>query len=51
MAGGGEGVRGDGKGNGPVVQLVQRIYLFAPQVHGVTYNGLAYANLYTAWLS
>ena len=35
----------------PVVQLVQRIYLFAPQVHGVTYNGLAYANLYTAWLS
>jgi len=35
----------------PVVQLVQRIYLIAPQVHGVTYNGLAYANFYTAWLS
>lgn len=35
----------------PVVQLVQRIYLFAPNVHGVVYNGLAYANFYTAWLS
>ena len=35
----------------PVVQLVQRIYLIAPKVHGVTYNGLAYANFYTAWLS
>jgi peptide/nickel transport system substrate-binding protein len=35
----------------PVVQLVQRIYLIAPNVHGVTYNGLAYANFYTAWLS
>ena len=35
----------------PVVQLVQRIYLLAPNVHGVTYNGLAYANFYTAWLS
>jgi peptide/nickel transport system substrate-binding protein len=35
----------------PVVNLVQRIYLAAPNVHGVTYNGLAYANFYTAWLS
>jgi peptide/nickel transport system substrate-binding protein len=35
----------------PVVQLVQRIYLIAPNVHGVTYNGLAYANFYAAWLS
>jgi peptide/nickel transport system substrate-binding protein len=35
----------------PVVQLVQRIYLLAPDLHGVTYNGLAYANFYTAWLS
>jgi peptide/nickel transport system substrate-binding protein len=35
----------------PVVQLVQRIYLIAPNVHGVAYNGLAYANFYTAWLS
>jgi peptide/nickel transport system substrate-binding protein len=35
----------------PVVQLVQRIYLIAPHVHGVVYNGLAYANFYTAWLS
>jgi peptide/nickel transport system substrate-binding protein len=35
----------------PIVQQVQRIYLIAPQVHGVTYNGIAYANFYTAWLS
>jgi peptide/nickel transport system substrate-binding protein len=35
----------------PVVQQVQRIYLIAPNVHGVTYNGVAYANFYTAWLS
>jgi peptide/nickel transport system substrate-binding protein len=35
----------------PIVQQVQRIYLIAPNVHGVTYNGVAYANFYTAWLS
>jgi peptide/nickel transport system substrate-binding protein len=35
----------------PVVQQVQRIYLIAPNVHGVAYNGVAYANFYTAWLS
>ena len=35
----------------PIVQQVQRIYLLAPNVHGVTYNGVAYANFYTAWLS
>jgi peptide/nickel transport system substrate-binding protein len=35
----------------PILNLVQRIYLTAPNVHGVTYNGLAYANFYTAWLS
>jgi peptide/nickel transport system substrate-binding protein len=35
----------------PVVQQVQRIYLIAPSVHGVAYNGVAYANFYTAWLS
>jgi peptide/nickel transport system substrate-binding protein len=35
----------------PVVQQVQRIYLIAPNVRGVTYNGVAYANFYTAWLS
>jgi peptide/nickel transport system substrate-binding protein len=35
----------------PVVQQVQRIYLLAPNVHGVTFNGVAYANFYTAWLS
>jgi peptide/nickel transport system substrate-binding protein len=35
----------------PVVQQVQRIYLLAPNVHGVVFNGVAYANFYTAWLS
>jgi peptide/nickel transport system substrate-binding protein len=35
----------------PIVQQVQRIYLVAPNVHGVTFNGVAYANFYTAWLS
>jgi peptide/nickel transport system substrate-binding protein len=35
----------------PVLNLVQRIYLTAANVHGVAYNGLAYANFYTAWLS
>jgi peptide/nickel transport system substrate-binding protein len=35
----------------PILNLVQRIYVFAPSVHGVTYNGTAYANFYTAWLS
>ena len=35
----------------PIVQQVQRIYLIAPNVHGVAYNGVAYANFYTAWLS
>jgi peptide/nickel transport system substrate-binding protein len=35
----------------PIVQQVQRIYLIAPNLHGVTYNGVAYANFYTAWLS
>jgi peptide/nickel transport system substrate-binding protein len=35
----------------PIVQQVQRIYLIAPNVHGVTYNGVAYANFYTAYLS
>jgi peptide/nickel transport system substrate-binding protein len=35
----------------PIVQQVQRIYLIAPNVHGVTYNGVAYATFYTAWLS
>jgi peptide/nickel transport system substrate-binding protein len=35
----------------PILNLVQRIYAFAKNVHGVAYNGLAYANFYTAWLS
>ncbi|GLZ42201.1 ABC transporter substrate-binding protein [Actinokineospora sp. NBRC 105648] len=34
----------------PLTQIVQRIYLQSPKVHGVTYNGLAYANYYTAWI-
>jgi len=35
----------------PLVNLVQRIYLYGKNVHGVSYNGTAYANFYTAWLS
>jgi peptide/nickel transport system substrate-binding protein len=35
----------------PILNLVQRIYVLASNVHGVQYNGLAYANFYTAWLS
>ncbi len=35
----------------PLVQLVQRLYLTSPSVQGVQYNGLAYANFYTAWIA
>lgn len=35
----------------PLTQIVQRIYLQSPRLHGVTYNGIAYANYYTAWLN
>ena len=35
----------------PTVQLVQRLYLTNPKLQDVSYNGLAYANFYTAWLS
>ncbi|GAA4671160.1 ABC transporter substrate-binding protein [Frondihabitans cladoniiphilus] len=35
----------------PTVQLVQRLYLIAPSVKGVSYNGLAYANFYSAWIA
>ena len=34
----------------PITQIVQRIYLQSPKLHGVAYNGLAYANYYAAWL-
>jgi peptide/nickel transport system substrate-binding protein len=34
----------------PLTQIVQRIYLQSPRLHGVTYNGIAYANYYTAWV-
>jgi peptide/nickel transport system substrate-binding protein len=34
----------------PITQIVQRLYLQSPRVHGVTYNGIAYANYYTAWI-
>lgn len=34
----------------PTVQLVQRLYLISPKVKGVSYNGLAYANFYSAWI-
>ena len=34
----------------PITQIVQRIYVQTPDLHDVAYNGLAYANYYTAWL-
>ncbi|WP_426321367.1 ABC transporter substrate-binding protein [Microbacterium sp. E-13] len=34
----------------PITQIVQRVYVQSPDVKDVTYNGLAYANYYTAWL-
>ncbi|GLW90483.1 ABC transporter substrate-binding protein [Actinokineospora globicatena] len=34
----------------PLTQIVQRLYLQSPKLQGVTYNGIAYANYYTAWL-
>ncbi|MEU0470719.1 ABC transporter substrate-binding protein [Amycolatopsis sp. NPDC006131] len=34
----------------PLTQIVQRIYLQSPKLQGVTYNGIAYASYYTAWL-
>ena len=35
----------------PLNQLVQRLYLISPKIKDVQYNGLAYANFYTAWIS
>jgi peptide/nickel transport system substrate-binding protein len=35
----------------PLNQLVQRLYLISPKVKDVQYNGLAYANFYTAWIA
>jgi peptide/nickel transport system substrate-binding protein len=34
----------------PVTQISQRIYVLSPDLHDVTYNGLAYASFATAWL-
>lgn len=34
----------------PLTQIVQRLYLQSPKLEGVTYNGVAYANFYTAYL-
>ncbi|MFD6139522.1 ABC transporter substrate-binding protein [Promicromonospora sp. NPDC060271] len=34
----------------PVTQIVQRIYVQNPSLQDVTYNGVAYASYYTAWL-
>ncbi|MDT9595007.1 ABC transporter substrate-binding protein [Nocardioides zeae] len=34
----------------PLTQIVQRLYLQSPSLQGVSYNGVAYANYYTAWL-
>ncbi|GAA3232111.1 ABC transporter substrate-binding protein [Oerskovia jenensis] len=35
----------------PLTQIVQRVYLQSPEIHGTTFNGVAYANYSTAWLS
>lgn len=35
----------------PLTQIVQRVYVQAPEVSGVTYNGLAYASYLNAWLN
>ena len=34
----------------PLTQIVQRIYVASPRLHGVTYNGVAYASYAAAWL-
>ncbi|MGO2751997.1 MAG: ABC transporter substrate-binding protein [Pseudoclavibacter sp.] len=34
----------------PITQIVQRVYVQSPNLHDVTYNGVAYANYYTAWV-
>lgn len=34
----------------PITEIVQRIYVQTPDLKGVTYNGLAYADYATAWL-
>jgi peptide/nickel transport system substrate-binding protein len=34
----------------PITQIVQRVYVQTPDLKDVTYNGLAYASYYTAWL-
>jgi len=34
----------------PITQIVQRIYVQSPDVQDVSYNGLAYANYFAAWL-
>lgn len=35
----------------PLLNLVQRVYVYGHNVHGATYSGTAFANFYTAWLS
>ncbi|WP_144783337.1 ABC transporter substrate-binding protein [Microbacterium sp. BH-3-3-3] len=35
----------------PLTQIVQRVYVQAPEVSGVTYNGLAYASYLNTWLN
>lgn len=35
----------------PLTQIAQRLYLQSPDLQGVTYNGVAYANYATAWLA
>lgn len=35
----------------PVLNLVQRVYAYAPNVHGPSYSGTAFADFYDTWLS
>lgn len=34
----------------PLTQIVQRLYLESPKLKGISFNGVAYANFYTAYL-
>ncbi len=35
----------------PILNLVQRVYAYAPNVHGATYSGTAFVDFYDTWLS
>jgi len=35
----------------PILNLVQRVYAYAPNVHGPSYSGTAFVDFYDTWLS